>query len=228
MKFAADFKPKVWIKDGDFLNMAGYNEKDPRKQQEPIEYVEKDINAGIIVLDDYQSVLPTNCTKVFMEGNHCYWETQYFRKHPAQRISAALYRNVLQLDKRGYEFRPYHRQKPYKVGDLYFFHGYRTGIGAIVNHLTKDCHASFVMGHIHYAGRAHSRTITGKLIEGFSIPAMCQRDWNYTEFSNTEQGFGVFYVLPNGKYQFYQIVVENYSFVFEGQVYSLNEQRRAA
>jgi hypothetical protein len=228
IKFAKDFKPKLWIKKGDMLDFAGYSDKDPRKQEEAICNIEDDIEAGIELLDSYDEILPEECEKVYMEGNHEYREQLYFMAYPKLRRKRSSYDRLLQLKERGYKFYPYLHQKPFKVGDLHFAHGFRGGPNAVKNHLEKDYHVSIAIGHLHAHYRAHSRTIKGKLIECISIPAMCQRNWKYSLTQNSQQGFAVFYILPNGKYQYYPIIVENYTFVFEGQVYSLNEQRRAA
>ena len=221
-QFLNDFKPDEIIYNGDIVNLSGYaTHHGKRKNENPIESIGADFDAAEEILDE---LAYNKAIKIFIEGNHELFQHDYFMANPDQFDAKMLIPERLQLKKRGFkQYIKYSgkRDKPmfYKSGKLHFIHGWRGGVNAVRSHLTNDFHANFVIGHIHKSDTATSTNIQAKPIQGYAIGSSCQLDWNYAHGRHSNHGLGVYYILPNGNFNFYNIMVVNYKFVFEGQLY---------
>ena len=221
-RFIDDFKPDEIVINGDLINLAGYaTHHGKRKNENPIESVGEDFKAAEEILDELTS---RKAKKIFIEGNHELFQDNFFMANPDQFDETMLIENRLKLKKRGFEpLIKYSgkRNKPmfYKSGKLHFIHGWRAGVNAVRAHLTQDYHANFVMGHIHKSDTATSANIQGHSIQGYATGCSSQLDWNYSYTRNSNHGFGVYYVLPNGNFNFNNVMIIDHSFVFEGSVY---------
>ena len=216
--FLNTFKPDELVINGDFLNYAAYNRHGKRKNEVPNERISEDHTSAIITLDK----LPLGKIKhkVWLDGNHEINQDDYFMEFPDYYDDAIHRYNKLKLIKRGFkEILPY--KKSYKSGKLHFTHGWRAGVNAVRDHLIKDYKASFVMGHIHKSDTATSTNIEENIMQGYAIGCSSQLDFRYSRHPTSNHGFGVYYMLPNGNFQFYNIVIINYKFIFEGQVWGI-------
>lgn len=215
-KFIDSFKPDELIINGDFLNYAAYNRHGKRKNEVPNESIGIDHTSAIITLDKLHLEKIKN--KVWIDGNHEINQDDYFMEFPDTYDESIHRYNKLQLKKRGFKhIVPY--KKAYKSGKLYFTHGFRAGVNAVRDHLIKDYKTSFVMGHIHKSDTATSTNIEENIMQGYAIGCSSKLDFRYAYHLTSNHGLGIYYMLPNGNFQFYNIVIIDYRFVFEGQVW---------
>jgi predicted phosphodiesterase len=218
-KFMDDFKPDEFIMNGDMLNYAAYSAHGKRKNEVSNESVQKDHVEAIITLDTLLTDTKIK-TKVWIDGNHDAWQDQYLIENPDFADEKIHRYERMQLEKRGF-IKPIPYKKAYKSGKLYFTHGWRAGTQSVRQHLISDYKTNFVMGHIHKSDTATSSNIKGNIIQGYSIGCMCKLDFKYALHPTANHGFGVYYMLPNGTFTFYNIVIINDKFMFEGQEYSV-------
>jgi predicted phosphodiesterase len=217
-EFIKEFKPGEIVLDGDILNYAAYGSHGKRKNETPYEEVNEDHVAANLMLDE---LLPNRKTElIWLDGNHDKWQDDYFTENPNFFDDSIHRYSKLQLKKRGFGMiLPY--KGFYKAGKLNVTHGFRAGVTAVRSHLIQDFHANFVMGHIHKSDTATSGNIEGKVMQGYSVGCMCKRDWNYSMFKNSNQGFGIYFVQRNGNFSFYNVVVIDNAFAFDGHLWKL-------
>ena len=222
-KFVEDYRPDEMVFNGDLLNLAGYaTHHGKRNSENPIENIGLDFIAGEEILD---TLCQYKCDYVWIDGNHEAFQDKYYMENPDQYDERATIHQRLDLRKRGFKHLIKYadkRTKPmfYKSGKLHFVHGWRGGVNAVRQHLIQDYHANFVMGHIHKSDTATSSNIEAKTIQGYALGCSCQLDWNYSKSRNSNHGFGVYYVLSNGNFNFQNIIVTDYKFIFEGSLFS--------
>ncbi len=217
-KFIDDFKPNELIINGDFLNYGAYSGHGRRKNERADELIKRDHTEAVITMDAL--LMGTKIkTKVWIDGNHDNWQDQYYTEFPDTYDDAIHRYNILQLKRRGF-LDPIPYKGVYKSGKLYFTHGWRAGTAAVRQHLIQDYKTNFVMGHIHKSDTATSSNIKGHIVQGYSTGCLCKLDFKYSYHPTGNHGFGVYYVLPNGQFAFYNVVIINNQFVFEGKLYA--------
>lgn len=152
VKLIQDIKPKVLILNGDFLDLfilGSYSEnslKDLRTFKLDYEYEE-----GNKVLDMLDNVLPENCEKIYLYGNH---ENRYFRhqkKGDNDKYGDALLspHRALRLQERGYKYLLDYTQDFILLGDvLEFHHGVYANKYFVAKHLTHSTR-NVIVSHIH-------------------------------------------------------------------------------
>lgn len=215
-KFADAFRPDEFVINGDALNYSAYSRHGKRDNESANEQINEDHISAILMLD---KLLPKNkCNKIWIDGNHETFQDKYFTENPDTYDDQSHRYNRLKLKERGFK-QILKYKEVYKSGKLHFTHGWRAGVNAVRQHLIQDYHANFVMGHIHKSDTATTGNIEGKVVQGYSIGCMCKLDWNYTMSKNSNQGFGIYYMLPNGNFSFYNIPIIGHSFIFEGQLW---------
>ena len=144
-------KPDIYIDLGDVGEWHGCSHWQwKKKKRPPVEYqlpfIEKDIvsvNKGMDIIDE--SLDKVNCKEKYMiEGNHDDWMNRFTDEHPYLNYT---FKNVVNLDKRGYTFYPI--GKYLKIGKLFFYHGHHFGsINHTRNHLVR-LGSSVMYGHHH-------------------------------------------------------------------------------
>jgi len=217
-KFIDEFKPDEIVLNGDVLNYASYSRHGKRDNETANENIGVDHTEAIITLDTLFGGFNIK-NKIWIDGNHDENQDKFFTEFPDQYDEAIHRYNKLQLRKRGFKvILPY--LKSYKSGKLNFTHGFRSGVNAVRTHLEKDYKANFVMGHIHRSDIATSYNIEENCIQGYSIGCSTKLDFKYARAKGSNHGFGIYYVLPNGNFQFYNMMIIGYKFIFEGQVWS--------
>ena len=217
-RFIEAFKPDEIVLIGDFLNYATYSKHGKRKNENVIECINDEHTEGVITLDILFTDIKANL--IWLDGNHEVWQDEYYREYP-DFFDRQIHRyERMQLKKRGFKTILAYG-KSYKSGKLYFTHGWRCGVNAVRDHLIRDYKANFVMGHIHRSDIATSSNIDSHTIQGYSIGCSSKLDFNYTRLRTSNHGFGVYYVLPGGNFTFYNIVIINYQFVFDNQLWKI-------
>lgn len=212
-KFIKEIKPDEIVFLGDMLNYAPYSRHGKRFNESPYEQIAEEHIACNLMLDE---LLPKQkLSLVWLDGNHERNQDLYFTENPDTYDEAVHRYNKLSLKKRGFKIiLPY--GDIYTNGKLNFTHAWRAGINAVRSHLIQDFHASFVMGHIHRSDIATCNNIERKPMQGYSVGCLCKPDWNYTMSRNSNHGLGVYYIAPNGNFSFYNVVIVDNQFMFDG------------
>lgn len=213
LKVVGQLKPDFFIFGGDNMDMVSVShwlhDKGDRRHLEGkrlrLEY------------DDFQSEildklkLPDYCRKIFMLGNHEQWLEKYIDKIPELEGFAEI-EKCLKLE--DWEIIPYRQLA--KVGKIYFHHGEYT-----TTHHAKKMVETFehniVYGHIHsYQVYTKITQINCEAHSAISMPCACDMnpDYNRDRPSAWVNGFGVFYIQPNGNFNIYPVISSKGHFVF--------------
>lgn len=158
----------------------------------------KQVNAGMDQID--KSLNKAKCeTRHFVQGNHEVWLDTYAEKTTRPRFYTE---NALKLEKRGYEFHPYFRKIPLKIGKLNFTHGHRTGMHHAKAHILMYGE-SVMYGHTHDLQR-HTHTGLGGTISAWSMGClkdiMNDEDWLRGNLTNWNHAFAIVDFYDNGDF----------------------------
>jgi hypothetical protein len=124
-----DIKPDGFVFQGDQFDNEeiSHHNKNKPYYKEKRSYLKNQEDFQTKILEPLEDVLPKNCAKTWIVGNHDDWEFQFVETHPElegviDRVSA------LNLEKKGWEIVPLGHQK--RIGELSIIHGeILTGIG---------------------------------------------------------------------------------------------------
>jgi hypothetical protein len=106
------------------------------------------------------------------------------------------------LEERGYEFHPYFRKIPLKIGKLNFTHGHKTGMHHAKAHLIMYGE-SVIYGHTHDLQR-HTHTGLGGTISAWSLGCLKDiindEDWLRGNLTNWNHAFAIVDIYKNDDY----------------------------
>ena len=158
----------------------------------------KEVNKGMDQID--KCLNKVGCKeRHFVQGNHEVWLDAYAIKHTRPRF---LTQNALKLDERGYEFHPYFRKIPLKIGKLNFTHGHKTGMHHAKAHLIMYGE-SVIYGHTHDLQR-HTHTGLGGTISAWSLGCLKDivndEDWLRGNLTNWNHAFAIVDIYKNDDY----------------------------
>lgn len=223
-EFVNDFQPDTLILGGDNWNisfLSRHNYGKPRLVEDfraEKEYIGSDRD----IFKPLEGMLPSHCEKVALLGNHEYWLDMFLDQNPSVEGLIEPHK-YLNLESRGWNIVDY--GKYYKMGHLHVLHG--DGIRgrsslypsrAMLNMYNK-CTLS---GHYH---TSQSFVSTGMITYSPHIsiiaPAMCALNPEYLRSGPTNwcRGFVYGYILPNGNFNVYTVIMSNYKFAAEGKLY---------
>lgn len=180
---------------------------------------EDDIAAANSLLDSMQAAAPS-ARFYFLEGNHerrveQWCLTSVLRSKKGNRrdvkrlVDAMAPEVVLNLADRGIEYFKqgefYHGLKiraTIRLGDCYFTHGSRCGVGACRSTLA-DFGGPVVFGHTHHIGEASVNNVKSGSIAAWNIGCLCQLQPLYGHDRKTawNHGYGVQFVTRSGLFQ---------------------------
>lgn len=225
-KYMADERWDGVIYLGDLMDfdcISSFNKENLRAIE--TKRLQKDYDIANEILDRHQKIVRARnrrATFVLIEGNHEYRVERLIDANPA--LEGLFEVPIkLRLKQRGFKWVPYwSKGDTYRVGRAVFVHGQYT----TKYHAAKmvDAYGSSVFyGHTHDM-MCYPRVHRGKedLQVGQSLGCLCERDQAYMKGkpSNWQQGFGVFYFLPNGLYNYYTPRIIRHAFVApNGKVY---------
>ena len=158
----------------------------------------KEVNKGMDRID--KCLDNVGCKeRYFMQGNHEVWLDTYAKKHARPRFFTE---NALKLKERGYEFHPYFRKIPLKIGKLNFKHGHKTGIHHAKAHLSMYTE-NIIYGHTHDLQR-HTLTKLGGTISAWSLGCLKDiekdEDWLRGNLTNWNHAFAIVDFFKNGNF----------------------------
>lgn len=220
--FAEDFRPDVFIHGGDlwdFFPISHWNKE--RAAEVSRTSFRNDIEMGNrLILDRIDSLEPQS--KVFITGNHEAWLDQFLAKYP----QLTEYLNLSTLagfDRRGYkvvEQGHFHNE-----GKLYFAHGDTIANGKYhSNTAVTDYMRNVVYGHRHsFQSFPRTNPLDANDTKiGWSIPGLCNLSPTYSKRQANVwmHGFCYFYLLPDGTFSIYPVIMHRHRFVANGKLYT--------
>ena len=227
------FKPDEVVLLGDAMDMTAAShwleEKGKRRTLENKRIKKEYDGFDKDILSKLEKILPKNCKRVYLGGNHEDFIYQVVEKNP--RFEGMLEPEiVLNLAERGWKWIPWQVKDKdggssigtYRVGKLLVFHGMYTNM----YHAKKTVGAfsrSVAYGHTHdvqlYA-EAHVDDLRS-YHTAQSIGCLCKKSPAYMKgFANRwVNAFGIVYVLPDGNYNLYVPIIIKGKFVFANKVF---------
>lgn len=214
MRFAEDFKPDVWLHLGDMGNFDGishWNIDRFKKQMENPLHIDYDFCYQHN--KDRRRICP-NGDLYQLDGNHEKWIIDWGDKYPAVAKMADINSwtgvddfNITRIRE---------DTQPYKIGKLYFIHGWYTNKYHANKH-AQFIHGNLVYGHTHDAQLMHSQNIDSshRQIVCSMGHLMDEKKADYLKSrpTNWMLGFGVFYMnLKEGLFNLYFVGITRYQF----------------
>lgn len=162
LKFIKHFNPDGFIINGDFIDMYSISShitgiRDLKDEDNRIITLQQEFQIANRVLDDYDRVLPRNCEKVYLTGNHEDRLERFLNTERNAVLEGLIsLEGILKLKKRGYKFIGGYPNNYYKIGKLIITHGSWSPTYVAAKHLNEYRH-SVMFGHSHtpqliYAG----------------------------------------------------------------------------
>lgn len=154
---------------------------------------------------------------VYLEGNHEYWVNMYIEKNPQLQGILEL-PTVLDLEKRNIKW--VELNKLYKLGKVYFTHGYL----ATKYHATKMLHSygcSIIYGHTHNTQSAQLNMKMQEPIMAWGLGCLCSHSPEYRKNmpSNWIDQFGILESDDTGRFNFYPVNITDGQFIYGGKLY---------
>lgn len=226
--FLEDNPPDVFILGGDQFDNAAISHHNHNKPlyKEAGAYAREEKDFEKYFLSPLEDFLPRKCEKVWIVGNHDFWEYEYIEANPE--LQGLVDRTQsLELEDRGWEVVPIGHS--YKFGKLLFIHGeLLTGIGnqgglyPAKKAVDLYC-ANVVAGHVHtcqtfvkVSPADHNNKWTGII-----APCACEVNAHYLRNRPTAwvNGFNITEKTEEGNFNNYNIVVTEGKFLYGGKVY---------
>jgi len=216
MKFANHWK----IRQGDLSYFKDVTVKDVTVK-ETYKSFDKDI------LTPLESILPSDCEKVYMGGNHEHWVKPMLAKD--ERFKGSIEpEECLNLEKRGWEWVPYleHGKRGIKqYGKLSVTHGFYTN----KYHASKMAEVfskSVAYGHAHDVQMYTKVTVDD---DGYhtaqSIGCLCNKRPEFMRGNANRwvNAFGIILLREDGMYNLYVPIIIDGKFTFDGKVFDGNK-----
>lgn len=212
LQFTQDFDPDLFVFGGDNqdLEVISHWVGNKRRRIEGKRLYRDYEKFNSQVLDPLDTILREDTEKVYLFGNHENWVEQYIDEHPEVEGFFEI-ENNLNLD--NWSIVEYGNS--YNAGKLHFIHGeycnlhnaYRT---------VQVYGRNVIYGHGH-TYQAH--TITAPLDvqshTAIQIPCACSLNPHYMKNKPNAwvNGFGVFYIHPNGNFNMFPIIATDGAFI---------------
>ena len=224
-RFLKDFQPDIICRLGDMLDMTalqGWSHKKPGDID--WDEIKNEIDIANDILDEQDSICHRAKEKHFVFGNHeerlkLFGEKfpEYWRKNGR---SVPYLMRDLKLKERGYI--THGQNNLFNIGRLFMFHGedYST------HHARKnlaDYERNLVYGHVH-SEQVYTKVspVNGAAKSAWALGCLCSRnpEWKNGAPNSWTNGFAVFYVLPDGRFNIYSIRINGGKFISpDGKVY---------
>jgi len=216
LKFCDDFKPDRTILGGDILDLPEISRFTERKkiQRERLR-LNHTFDCVNQILDRVDKF--TKKKVFYLKGNHEAWLDMWIEENPALQGLISLEKN-LRLHERNYKVIP--ENKVLKIGHARFIHGWFYN----VHHSKKTVNAmgdNVFYGHTHDVQSYTKAHYQQKPIIGRSIGSLCDLDpiWRKGRPNRWVNGFGVSYFFPNGNFTFYNPIIIDGRFIWNGKIY---------
>lgn len=228
LQFTAAQKPDYFIFGGDQLDMGSISHHNKSKPfyRTKAAYLNDITGFDKHVLTPVEKVLPKNCQKVWIIGNHEDWERQHSEENPEL---AELVDHVRLLSLRARGWKVIELGHAFTVGRLNYIHGeWLTGIGNQAGtfpskKLVEVYAANVVAGHTH-APQSYTRVSPVNQRErwmGWVSPVLCDLNPAYLRNRPTAwiNGFNLTEFQPDGCFNHYPLICPNGRVAYGGKVY---------
>ena len=205
---------------GDYLDLKSLSSHDDKTIDKSGWTLGKEYEAGNLILDMFDSILPKNIQKTYLYGNH---EDRYFRyisniKNYKTADAIQSPTQALKLKERGYEVFENWKEDSVQVGKYELIHGIYCTVNSTKSHMDK-LRTSCIFGHTHrlgehFEGNLHCLnvgTLSDINSDGFKYLSRVERQF----WTN---GFAIVNIHGNHS-QAELIVCNNNSFYFGGKKY---------
>jgi len=216
LEFGKYFKPDETVLGGDFMefNIISKYETDDFIKREG-RRLRHDFELGNQILDKIDSF--TKGKKVFIVGNHDARLATWIASHPQIEGLISLGYN-LKLEERGYKIIP--EGKLYSVGHANFGHGWYWNL----HHAKKtvlEVGDNIFYGHVHDVQQFTKFNYKQRPIIASSVGCLCDLDpeWRKGRPNRWVNGFGVLYFFKNGNFTFYNPIIIDGKFIWNGKVF---------
>lgn len=220
--FIKYYKPTTLIQLGDFCDWDSVSSFEPNAEKE-IQTLDKESDSSNQLLDELDKVLPKNCAKIMIAGNH---EDRYakFRINQAQDVKTRRMKTFTSwddeynLDSRGWE--SYDYGSHVKIGKIVFTHGWK-------NHGAKKM-AEFFPGKNVIFGHLHRHEVHGLLdenqnpIESECIGTLSRFDLSYMRgqpVTNWVHSFMYIDMMDNGTFSKHFVHIINGQFIEHNRMF---------
>ena len=224
--FIKHWKPHRFIQLGDFCD---FNSLSSYDLHSPSEFVTMDdeIAAANELLDKLDKVLPKNCEKYMIGGNH---EDRYHKEKAkflfeSNRVTKAVmsyqgtWANEYRLPKRGWKWVEYGQSL--HLDKIVYTHGWASGPGSCIDISKRFPGKNVIFGHTHQHLVSGLMDERGFPIEIESIGTLSNFDLSYLRGKppyNWTRGFSHIYTMPNGTFTKY------FTHIIDGKFVSQNRQ----
>tara|TARA_Y100000004_G_scaffold46150_1_gene50651 strand:+ start:548 stop:1312 length:765 start_codon:yes stop_codon:yes gene_type:complete len=206
-KAIARVKPEIYVDLGDtgewkYFSKHYWKGLNAKPMEDLVPLLEKDVKAVNKGMDQIDKALDAvNCKeRHFVQGNHEVWLDDFVRKYPY--MEQYTTENALRIAERGYEYHPYFRKVPLKIGKLNFTHGHRTSVHHAKAHLAMY-KESVMYGHTHDLQR-FTETGLGGTLSAWSLGCLKDveedEDWLRGNLTNWNHAFAIVHFFPNGNF----------------------------
>jgi len=216
MKAIKIVKPDFLIDIGDageWVSVCAWEWK--RIARPPISYVCKELlRDGAAVAKDFrelESILPKDCQKFFIQGNHDQWVDNFVNEQVDTKGKSVLdpkyqLKEMIGFKKHGWKF--FEHGKWVRFGKLYVSHG---TMAKGVNHLRNmvlRLGTNVMYGHVHDMG-SHAVGSLGGTHKSFSMGCLADMNKPFLrgDMTNWEHGFGILDIKRSGNFQVHQIPI---------------------
>lgn len=221
MKFAQDFKPHKWIHGGDMLDCAAVSHHNHGKpgRTEGLRLLSDATDGHAFFIKPVEELVKGEDNLIYIVGNHEDWLSDLVDDMPSLEGIVDI-EAILKLKR--WKVVPQGGQ--YDYGKLRFVHGDTLSGGeavakaAVVNH-----ERNIRFGHFHtYQSFTKTSPADDKFGKtGVAVPCLCNKNPQYNEGRPNRwmQGFLYGYMLPNGRYQDFVVVIIDGQFIVNGKLY---------
>lgn len=212
-----EIKPDFLIDIGDageWVSVSHWEHK--LKGRPPLRYVIKDLkrDAKYVAKDlrELEKLLPKNCQKFFIQGNHDEWVDRFYEEQSdVETNESALkenfsFKELMGFRKHGWKYYPH--GKWVKFGKLYVSHG---TMARGVNHnrnMVLRMGVNVMYGHTHDMG-SHAVGTLGGTHKSFSVGCLADMDKPFLrgDMTNWEHGFCIVDIKRGGNFQVTQVPI---------------------
>jgi hypothetical protein len=198
---------------GEWISVSAWEWK--RVKRPPRGYVCRELlRDGAAVSNDLRElerILPKDCQKFFIQGNHDQWVDNFVNEQVDENGKSVLdskyqFQTMMGFKDHGWKF--FEHGKWVKFGKLYVSHG---TMAKGVNHLRNmvlRMGVNVMYGHVHDMG-SHSVGSLGGTHKSFSVGCLAQMDKSFLrgDMTNWEHGFPILDIKRNGNFQVHQVPI---------------------
>jgi hypothetical protein len=220
LKFAQDFKPHVWIQGGDNLDCGPVSHwlKDKKRSAANLD-LSRDVDEYIREVHKPINEIMAGKERVFMLGNHEDWLSQFAEREPSV---GELFKIDKLLPLKNWQIIP--QGGHYGLGNLKFIHGdVLTNSQYMAAQAVQRSEESIRFGHFHtyQVMPKHKMLDSSQFKTGIAVPCLSTTNPSFLRNKPNQwmQGFLFGYVLPDGTYNDYVVVIVDGKCVVNGKVY---------